>query len=352
VLTADPQPVLSHPTPGMQIGDFVLGEGGTLVYRTGPSDDALNQFVAAWVSREGREEPISLPSRPYESPRVSPDGQRLAVSVPSERTGENDLWVYDLRTSAGIRLTHAGHNRVPVWTADGTRMVFSSTHSAPRPQGSTANWYGNLYEVRADGSREPERLTNAEENHALSGISPDGRHLFFTRVLDATTHWEITRVDRSRNGEIAPFITGPFRRGTAEVSPDGRLISYRSDESGRFQIYVQTYPELEAKIAVSVEGGDEPVWSADSRELYYRLGDRVMAVEIRREPSLQASAPRMLFSGGYRPGGGGSRGREYHVAPDGRFLMLKPVTADNAAAHQPQLVVVLNWLEELRARLP
>jgi serine/threonine-protein kinase len=347
-LSGEPQIVLTHATPDVWVDDFVVGARGTLVYRTRRAGNPLQMFTPVWVTRDGREAPLPLPARAYESPRVSPDGFRVAVSVASERRGENDLWVYDVRTGAGARVTHGGHNRNPIWTADGTQILYSSTLNAPIPAGSTQQWWGNLYRVRADGSGHPERLTNTEVNQALSGASPDGRLLLFTRVV-GPQHWEITRIDLDRGGETTALVPGPFTRASAEISPDGQLISYRSNDSGAWEVYVQTYPSLDARVPVSIGGGEEPVWSADSRSIFYRTGDRVMAVEIQRAPRLGASAPVELFSAAYRRGGGG-RGREYHVGPDGRFLMLKPMPVEDTTIDAPPFVVVLNWFEELKAR--
>jgi hypothetical protein len=349
-LTAEPQVVLTHPAPTVWVDDFAIGARGTLVYRTRAAGNVLQTFTPVWVTREGREASLPLPARAYESPRVSPDGLRVAVSVTSERQGENDLWVYDVRTGAGTRLTHGGHNRLPIWTADGSQILFSSTLDAPIPAGNTQAWWGNLYRVRADGSGRPERLTKTDVNQALTGASPDGRLLLFTRII-GPGHWEITRIDLDRDGEMTAIAPGPFTRASAEISPDGQLISYRSNDSGTWEVYVQTYPALDTRVPVSVGGGDEPIWSADSRSIFYRSGDRVMAVEIQRAPRLAASAPVELFSAAYRRGGAG-RGREYHVAPDGRFLMLTPMPVENSTVDAPPFVVVLNWTEELKQRVP
>jgi eukaryotic-like serine/threonine-protein kinase len=323
--------------------------GSVLVFGTGFVATALRAVVPTWVDRSGRETPLPLRPHNYQYPRISPDGKRLAVAQESERPEESDLWVYTVETGAAVRLTHAGRNTLPVWSSNGERIVFSSTQDLPTgtlPVG--AGQWGNLYAIRSDGTGNVERLTTDPEiSQALSGVSPDGRQLFYTKVISVGSHWEITRVALDQNGSQTTLLPGPFRRSSAEVSPDGGLIAYRSDDTGAFEIYVQTYPDMNAKIPVSIGGGDSPVWSADGRELFYRAGERVMAVEVTRQPTLRAAPPRELFRGAYvNPAAGG---RQYHVGPDGRFVVLKRVTTDATAA-QPRIVLDVNWLRALKER--
>ena len=321
--------------------------GSVLVYATGftvPGPGAAN---LTWVDRSGRDTPLPLPRHNYQYPRLSPDGKRLAVAQETERPGESDLWVYNVESGAALRLTHAGKNTLPVWSSDGERIVFSSTQHRP-PNTSPPGQWGNLYSIRSDGSGNVERLTtDADISQALSGLSPDGRHLFYTKVISVPDHWEITRVGLDKGGVQTTLLPGRFRRSSAEVSPDGGLIAYRSDDTGAFEIYVQTYPEMDAKIPVSVGGGDSPVWSVDGKELFYRAGERVMAVEVTRRPTLRATPPRELFRGTYvNPA---AAGRQYHVGPDGRFVMLKRSINETAPA-PPKIVLDVNWLEALQQR--
>jgi Tol biopolymer transport system component len=153
-----------------------------------------------------------------------------------------------------------GRNGVPVWSGIGEQVFFSSTKDWPPPNRSVAGQWGNLYSVRSDGSGEVEWLTADETNQALSGISRSGRQVFYTKAIDVTNHWEITRVDLDKGGLQSTLWPGRFRRASAEISLDGGVICYRSDDTGAFEIYVQTYPEMDAKIPVSIGGGDSPVW--------------------------------------------------------------------------------------------
>ncbi len=321
--------------------------GSVLVYSTGFAVPGPGATSLMWVDRSGRETPLPLRSHNYQYPRLSPDGKRLAIVQETERPGENDLWVYNVETGAALRLTHAGRNSVPVWSSNGERLIFSSTQHRP-PNTSPPGQWGNLYSVRSDGSGEVERLTtDPDTSQALSGISPNGRQLFYTKVLSIPDHWEITRVDLDKGGVQTTLVPGRFRRSSGEVSPDGGLIWYRSDDTGSFEVYVQTYPGMDAKIPVSIGGGDSPVWSADGKELFYRAGERVMAVEVTRQPTLRATPPRELFRGTYvNPAAGG---RQYHVGPDGRFVMLKRVMAEATPA-QPKIVLDVNWLDALQER--
>ena len=321
--------------------------GSLLVYGTGFIATGLRAATLTWVDRSGRETPLPLRPHNYQYPRISPDGKRLAVAQESERPEESDLWVYNVETGAALRLTHAGRNTLPVWSSNGERIIFSSTQDR-LPGTSAPGQWGNLYSIRSDGTGNVERLTtDADISQALSGISPDGRQLFYTKVISVANHWEITRVALDKNGSQTTLLPGRFRRSSAEVSPDGGLIAYRSDDTGAFEIYVQTYPDMDAKIPVSIGGGDSPVWSADGKELFYRAGERVMAVEVTRQPTLRAAPPRELFRGAYvNPTAGG---RQYHVGPDGRFVMLKRVTTDATPA-QPRIVLDVNWLKALQER--
>jgi hypothetical protein len=147
-----------------------------------------------------------------------------------------------------------------------------------------------------------------------------------------------------------PFLGTPFNEGGAQFSPDGRWLAYVSDESGRPEIYVQPYPGPGGKWQVSPEGGTEPAWNRNGRELFYRSGNKMMAVESTLQPSFAAGKPRVLFEGEYRSTAYPQLGTDYDVSADGqRFLMVKETERAQSTA---QINVVLNWFEELKRRVP
>ena len=356
-VTGNPVPLVEGvAVKGNGAADFSIADNGRLIYargRTGSGVGGESEFV--WVDRQGREEPLPMPAQRYDVPKVSPDGLRIAVGI--GRDAARDIWVYDAATGAGLRLTRDDEvNRVPMWTPDGRRILFSSTKDAPRPASFTGGtWNGNIYAVLADGSEEPERLTTTDQSQGLTGISPDGQTLVYSRVIDAS-HWEVLATPADGSAEGTPLVSGPFRQGAGTIAPNGRWLAYRSDESGQFEIYVEPFPGPGAKVPVSIGGGTQPAWSRDSGELFYRDNDGMMiaatisdggAIADASAPSVSGRPP-LFPAGEYRLGGGY---RQYHVAPDGRFLMQRrPGTTDGGEA--PQITVVLNWFEVLRERVP
>ncbi len=199
----------------------------------------------------------------------------------------------------------------------------------------------------ADGSGGLERLTTREYAHFPTSWSPDGQLLAFVEV-NPTTGYDLW-VLRLGDHKAQPFLRTPFNESVPRFSPDGRWLAYISDESGRYEIYVQPYPGPGGKWQISTEGGTEPAWNPNGRELFYRSGDKMMAVDIATQPSFAASKPRVLFEGRYEPTP--ATFPNYDVSRDGqRFLMLKPSEAGEAAP--TQINVVLNWFEELKRRVP
>ena len=177
--------------------------------------------------------------------------------------------------------------------------------------------------------------------------SPDGQLLAFVEVNPTTGYdiWVLRLSDR----KAQPFLRTPFNETAPRFSPDGHWLAYISDESGRYEIYVQPYPGPGGKWQISTEGGTEPVWNRNGRELFYRSGDKMMAVDIATQPAFTAGKPRMLFEGPYVPTP--VTIPNYDVSPDGqRFLMLKP--SEQAQAAPTQINVVLNWFEELKQKVP
>ena len=176
-------------------------------------------------------------------------------------------------------------------------------------------------------------------------------HLIFSRIVTGV-HREIFQLSLQGDSTPEPLLQGEFNRGNAEVSPDGRWLVYRSDQSGEMEVYVQPYPGPGPTVPVSIGGGTSVTWSPDGSELFYRLDDRMMAVAFdANEETVRIGQPTDLFRGAYvaaNPGGS----RQYHVAPDGRFLMLKDVVSEAGDELPPQVVLVQNWFEELRRRVP
>jgi len=323
------------------VAEYSVSSTGSLVYVAGSIHAAQKRLV--WVSRTGVEQPLAAPAHSYVAPRLSPDGRRVAVAI---QEGDTQIWLYDLSRETLTRLTFEGDvNSSPTWTPDGKRIAFTSTKDGPL----------NIFWQLADGSGGLEKLNASENAQIPMSWSPDGKLLAFLEV-DPTTGYDIgvLRLDEPSAGsgqgrKPEQFLRTRFSESVPRFSPDGRWLAYISDESGRYEIYVQPYPGPGGKRLISTEGGTEPVWNPNGRELFYRSGEKMMSVEVTTQPSFAAGKPRMLFEGRYEPAP--LTNPNYAVSPDGqRFLMLKP--AEHAEDAPTQINIVLNWFEELNRLVP
>jgi len=306
---------------------------GSLVYASGAVQTTQGRLV--WVSRNGAEQPLPAPMHGYKIPRLSPDGRRIAVTIDEQ---ESQLWLYDFSRGTFTRLTFEGDdNYAPAWTPDGKRIGFRSNKEGPL----------NIFWQLADGSGGRERLTTSNYPDTPDSWSPDGQLLAFEeRKVPANDIWVLNMKDR----KARPFLHSSAIVSGSSFSPDGHWLAYVSGESGRFEIYVQSYPGPGGKYQVSTEGGTEPVWNRNGRELFYRSGDKMMAVGIATQPNFAAGTPRMLFRGTYTPSPAGFP--NYDVSADGqRFLMVKPAEQSSSSS-LTQIVVVQNWFEELKRLVP
>jgi serine/threonine-protein kinase len=328
---------------------YTFSADGLLAYMPGELGVVVGTSTAprtlVWVDREGREEPLPLPVRQYQGPELSPDGQRVAVTVFDGQS--SDLWVYDVRSGASLRLTQGGTDgfHTPVWSRDGARIFFRWV--------DPNTGFIDLYSVAADGSGVPEQILSTEEMESTTSISPDGETLVFARTLSSGG---IEIVGMQLDGEPAEtrLVEGRFAQGNATVSPDGRSLVYFSDESGQREIYLQPYPGPGAKTPVSIGGGLEARWSRDGGEIFFRTMRAVISVPVARQPDLVVGRPLVLFEADYQNGQALAGARQYDVAPDGRFLMIRAGTiqqGDEIDAYD-HLILVDNWLDELRRLVP
>jgi eukaryotic-like serine/threonine-protein kinase len=301
---------------------------GSLVYVSGGVQATQRKLV--WVNRNGTEQVLAAPAQGYRYARLSPDGRSIAVEADSQ------IWIYDLARDTLTRLTFEGTSNInPVWTPDGKRITFDSTT--------------NLFWQMADGSGGLERLGTSQYAQVPRSWSPDGQLLAF-HENNPTTKKDIW-VLRLSDHKAEPFLRTPFNEGGPVFSPDGHWLAYISDESGRPEIYVKPYPGPGGKWQISTEGGSEPAWNRNGRELFFRSGSKMMAVEVTTQPTFSAGKPKVLFEGQYWGVQAGQMGTAYDVSPDGqRFLMIKPVEQTGAAP--TQINVVLNWFEELKQKVP
>ncbi len=323
--------VLQSPSSGA--AQYSLSATGSLVYISGGGQADQRRLV--WVTRNGAEQPVAAPARAYVYPRLSPDGQRVGVSIAEEET---QTWLYDFSRETLTRFTYEGHvNQNAIWTPDGKWIAIQSNREGTM----------NIFRQRTDGSGGPEHLITSEYNNFPMSWSHDGQLLAFAEVNPASGYdiWVLRMSDHKAQA----FLRTPFNESVPLFSPDGHWLAYISDESGRFEIYVQAYPGPGGKWQISTEGGAEPLWNPNGRELFYRSGDKMMGVDIATQPSFSAGKPRVLFEGRYNPAYGTAS--NYDVSPDGqRFLMIKP--NETGEASPTQINVVLNWFEELKRRVP
>jgi eukaryotic-like serine/threonine-protein kinase len=312
---------------------FTTSAEGSLAYVPGGVSGSDNTMV--WVDRKGAAQPVAAPPRGYDTPRLSPDGQRLAVGINGVNPG---LWIYDLARGTLTRLIEAGVvSPYPLWTPDGKRLTFKAPIGDPT----------NLYWMPADGSGAPERLTIGESTMWPGSWSPD-RHVLAFEVLDpnpAISGIHLPGLEGDRKPQ--PFSQTPTSSFGPVFSPDGRWLAYMSNESGRAEVYVTYYPGPGSKWQISTDGGSEPVWNHNGRELFYRTANKMMAVDVTTQPAFSAGKPSVLFEDHYVLGA--SSPANYDVSADGqRFLMIKA----KEEATPTQINVVLNWTEELKGRVP
>ena len=315
---------------------FSLSDRGDLAYVPGAAADGNRTLV--WVDRSGKVDPLPLPPASYLYPRIAPDGRSMAVEIEGPN---HDFYFYDFARTVLSKVTTDGMSHDPVWTPDGKRVAFRSWQ-----HGGMTMWW-----MPADRSGAPERLDPAGTRQSPVSFSPDGRFLAFDQK-DPATRDDVWILPVATKGPPQPVVQSRFGEGSAKFSPDGRWIAYSSNESGDEEVYVQPFPGPGPKLQISNEGGTDPVWRRNGGEMYYRNGNKMMAVSVTTAPEFRASAPRQLWEGEYSSGSGSSCGMpgvssaSYDVTPDGeRFLMVRE---DQTFA--TRIVVVVNWIEELRAR--
>ena len=314
-----------------------VSQAGTLVYVPGAGSVA-DERVLVWVDRMGREQLVPVEPRTYQIVRLSPDGAQAAVDV---RDGENDVWTYSFGAGTLTRLSSApGNDMFPVWTQDNQRVIFSAAPDATGRRG--------LVWRATDGSTPVARLLDG--SFRPYGLTPDGSTLLL-QSADGVFAFVLSPDGRQKSTEPTPLLDTPHSEQNAEVSPDGHWVAYQSNDSGRDEVYVRPYPNVEAsRISISTSGGRAPLWSRSGNELFYVTSDgAVMGVPVNRGPVWRHGPAAQVVAPGYFHAG--EVMRTFDVSLDGRrFLMIKQTAG--AAGTPRSIVVVQNWFAELARLLP
>jgi serine/threonine-protein kinase len=346
-VTSDPVPVLE------QIGmtntgatQYSVSTTGTLVYLPGGASGSGAMRSLVWVDRSGRETPIEgSPTRSFQYPRLSHDNSRLAVSSDDQ---ESDVSIFDFALRTFTRATFGpAVDMFPVWYPGDERFLFISVRDG-NP---------NLYAQRADGTGMVERLTKNPSNQFVPTMSPDGKLLVMMEQHPKTGNdLVLLRLDHGSAPDglkSEPLISSQFAEVHPEISPDGRWLAYTSDDSGMQQVFVQSFPDVSGgRWQVSANGGSRPLWSPAGGELFYATQKgTIMSVAIEPGPAFKMRNAVALFD--WPTLGTPGPGRTYDVSRDGkRFLMFKDNAQTQRSVGTTNIRLVLNWVEELKGKLP
>ncbi len=315
-----------------------ISRDGTLVYRRNVAGD-LGTSTLTWFDAAGNRQALRARAARYAStPRMSPDGKKLATTV-RDGAGQ-DVWVYDIERDSMTRLTFGTQTFVSaIWSPDGRFIIC----------GSIGN---GLFWTRADGGGQPQPLVGTGKGISFPhAISSDGKRLVYYEIAGLPQIWTVSleQSDGLKAGTPERYMTTRSADAAAAFSPDGRWLAYESNESGRPELYVRPFPVPASggggKWQISNNGGTWPIWSPKGREILYRSGDQVMAVAYTAAgDSFSHEKPRVLVTTpGTAPG--------FDVAPDGRLLLMMPTLAEGTKAEHT-LMFVQNFYDELRRRVP
>ncbi len=323
--------------------NYNVSDDGHLVYVSG--DAGTTEVTFVWVDRQGGEEALTAGPDDYYSLRLSPDGRRLAATIGVG--GNSDVWIIDLETgNPPRRLTFEPDlDGRALWTPDGERIVYASRRG---------DSYG-LYWRPADGTGQEEPLILGENPLRAETFSPDGQTLVYREEVSASEESNLYTLSMD-DGVESPLLVTENDEDSAAISPDGNYIAYVSDETGTRDVFVRPFPNvLGGRWQISLTGGIEPAWGPDGDELFYLVengpGVAVMAIDIQTTPDFQNGPPRVQFDDEYHVFG--PTFPNYALSADGeRFLMKREAAVFDADATPPQIVIVLNWLEELERLIP
>jgi len=330
--------------PDFGSAQFDFSHTGMLLYRSGGSVGS-GQVTVQWLDSEGKTQPLLAKPGAYTRPRLSPDGQRLALDIPEGSS--RDIWIYEWQRDIMTRLTfNAGGAAAlePVWSPDGRYIAFGGT--------------GGIFWTRSDGGGKPEPLTQSNNLQAPYSFTPDGKRLSMELSGSSGSGLWTIPLENDGNGLKAGkpelFLQDSFDDHNPMFSPDGHWLAYTSNESGTYQVYVRAFPGKGGKWQISNTGGSYPAWSHNGRELFFRSDDnRIMVVAYTvKGDSFVADKPR-VWSEKPLADLGIVGNTSYDLAPDGkRIVALMPVEAPGAQQAQNHVIFLENFFDELRRKVP
>jgi len=327
LITGDAVPIASSAR------SISVSANGILAYIAGASGETELQLQ--WFDRSGKSLGTVGQPADYSSPALSPDGTRIAVGIQGAGAAGRNLWILDLKRGTASRLTFDSADEFnPIWSGDGSHILFSSALKGNR----------DLYEKAASGLGESEPVfesTNQQKN--VDDWSPDGRYIVYDITAAPVSLW-ILPLFGDRNP--LPFVQNIYNARQARFSPNSRYVAYTSDETGLFEIYVQTFPEQGGKWQVSTGGGRDPEWRRDGKELYFLSGAKLMAVDVNTAgPQLEMGTPKPLFEMQFGGGTAINPNALYRATADGqRFLVVASPGQQGASP----ITVVTNWTADLK----
>jgi Tol biopolymer transport system component len=310
---------------GSGSAQYDISRDGTLIYVNGGKQAAENSLVLA--EHDAKPQPFPVKPNIYESPRFSPDGKMLALTL---RLPDPDIWLYDIERGSLRRMSFAaGADELPVWSPDGKRIAYAS------------NGRQQAFVIPVDGSGQEQPLMKNDSHFHLQSWSPDGKLIAFEK-LGTSGQYEIWILPLEGDRKPYPYLVSQFRVNQPAFSVDGQWLAYTSNESGRAEVYAQRFPGPGEKVQVSTDGGSNPEWSRDGKQLVFENAGTLWETEVLVSP-FRVGKSRVLFQGDIW---NDAAGPNYTLAPGGRRIVVVERIKD---ADGGNLKVVLNWNQELQS---